>query len=48
MFAIQVLEGVQLERAERNVLSDIYKDNYNGDQEESVAWAACKLQQSSS
>ena len=37
MFAIWTLEGVKLEDIERNMLSNIYKDNYNRDQEELVA-----------
>ena len=48
MFVVQVLEGVKLERTERNMLSDIYKGNCNRDQEEPIAWETCKLQQSSS
>ena len=48
MFTIWALEGIKLEGAERNMLSDICKDNHNGNQEKPVAWAACKLQQSSS
>jgi len=37
MFAIWTLEDVKLEDIERNMLSNIYKDNYNRDQEELVA-----------
>jgi len=34
MFAVQALEGIKLERIEKNILSDICKGNYNRDQEE--------------
>jgi len=37
MFAVQALEGIKLERIEKNILSDICKGNYNRDQEELVA-----------
>lgn len=48
MFAIQALEDIKLEKAEKNMLSNICKENCNGNQKEPVAWAACKLQQFSS
>jgi len=44
MFTIQALEGVKLERAERNMLSNIHKSNYSRDQKEPIAWAAHELQ----
>jgi len=43
MFAVQALEGVELEGAEKNVLSNICKGNCNRDQEEFIVQAACKL-----
>jgi len=48
IFTIWVLEDVKLERAERNMLSNICKGNCSGNQEESIAWVAHKLQQFSS
>jgi len=48
MFAIWALEGVELEGAKKNMLSNIHKGNCNRDQEESIAQVACELQQSSS
>jgi len=46
MFAIWALEDVELKGTEKNMLSDICKDNHNRDQEEPIAWTAHKLQQS--
>jgi len=46
MFTIWALEGIKLEGAEKNMLSDICKSNCNGDQKESIAQTAHKLQQS--
>jgi len=48
MFTVQALEDIKLERAERNMLSNIHKDNHSRDQEEPIAQAAHELQQSSS
>ena len=45
MFTVWALKGIKLEEAKKNILSNIYKDNHNGDQEEHIAQAACELQQ---
>jgi len=37
---VYALEGVELIGVEQKILSDIYKRNQNGDQEESIAKAA--------
>ena len=48
IFTVQALEGVKLEGVERNMLSNICKDNCSRDQEKPIAQATCKLQQFSS
>ena len=45
LFAIQALEGVQLEGPERDILREICQGNQKGDQEELVAKAARELRQ---
>jgi len=47
LFAIQALEGVQLEGPERDILREIRQENQKDDQEEPVAKAARELQQAS-
>jgi len=37
MFTVWTIEDVKLKGAEKNVLFNIYKGNYNRDQEEPVA-----------
>jgi len=44
--AVRALEGVELTGVEQKILSDIYKGNRNGDQEEPIAKAARELQRS--
>jgi len=41
--AVCALERVELTGEEQKILSDIRKENYNGDQEESIAKAAQEL-----
>jgi len=41
--AVRALERVELTGKEQKILSDIRKENYNGDQEESIAKAAQEL-----
>jgi len=45
LFAIRALEGVQLERPERDILREIRQGNQKSDQEEPVAKAARELRQ---
>jgi len=47
LFAIQALEGIQLEGLEKNILREIRRENQKGDQEEPVAKAARELWQTS-
>ena len=48
LIAVQALEGLHLEGPERNILREIRQGNQKGNQEEPVAKAARKLQQTSS
>jgi len=41
--AVRALEGVELTGVEQKILSDIHKENRNGDQEEPIAKAAREL-----
>jgi len=43
---VRALEGVELTDVEQKILSNIYKRNQNGDQEEPIAKAARELQRS--
>jgi len=43
---VHALEGVELTGVEQKILSDIYKGNWNGDQEELIAKAVQELQSS--
>jgi len=43
LFAIQALEGVQLEELERDILREIHQGNQKGNQEEPVAKVAREL-----
>jgi len=45
LLAIQALEGVQLERLEKDILREIRQGNQKGDQEEPVAKVARELRQ---
>jgi len=47
LLAIRALEGIQLERLERDILREICQGNQKGDQEEPVAKAAKELRQAS-
>jgi len=40
---VHALEGVELTDIEQKILSNIYKGNWNGDQEKSIAKAAQEL-----
>jgi len=44
--AVRALEEVELTGVEQKILSDIRKENWNGDQEEPIAKAARELQSS--
>jgi len=48
LLAIRALEGVQMERPEKNILKEICQGNQRGDQEEPVAKAARELRQAAS
>jgi len=41
---VRALKGVELTREEQRILSNICKENHNGDQEESIVKAARELQ----
>ena len=42
-FVVHALEGVELTGKEQRILSDIHKENYNRDQEESIVKTAREL-----
>jgi len=44
--AVHALEGVELTGMEQKILSNIYKGNWNGDQEEPIVKATRELQYS--
>jgi len=46
VLAVRALKGIELTGIEQKILSDIYKRNRNGDQEEPIAKAARELQSS--
>jgi len=46
VLAVRALKGIELTGIEQKILSDIYKGNRNGDQEEPIAKAARELQSS--
>ena len=48
LIAVQALEGLHLERLERDILREIHQGNQKGNQEEPVAKAARELRQVSS
>jgi len=43
MFAVQALEGIELEGKEWNIISDICKGNQREEQEKPVTRVVCKL-----